>query len=37
VREILAENYPTHVPEAVDEAIRQRYPVKLDRAAMLKP
>ena len=37
VREILAENYPTHVPEAIDEAIRQRYPVKLDRAAMLKP
>jgi trimethylamine--corrinoid protein Co-methyltransferase len=37
VREILAENYPTHVPAAIDEAIRQRYPVKLDRAAMLKP
>jgi trimethylamine--corrinoid protein Co-methyltransferase len=36
VQEILADNYPGHVPEAVDAAIRQKYPVKLDRAAMLK-
>jgi trimethylamine--corrinoid protein Co-methyltransferase len=36
VQEVLAEHYPGHVPEAIDAAIRQRYPVKLDRAAMLK-
>jgi trimethylamine--corrinoid protein Co-methyltransferase len=36
VQEVLAENYPGHVPEAIDAAIRQKYPVKLDRAAMLK-
>jgi trimethylamine--corrinoid protein Co-methyltransferase len=36
VQEVLAEHYPGHVPEAIDAAIRQRYPVKLDRAAMSK-
>jgi trimethylamine---corrinoid protein Co-methyltransferase len=36
IQEVLAEHYPGHVPEAIDAAIRQRYPVKLDRAAMSK-
>lgn len=36
VQEVLAEHYPGHVPETIDAAIRQRYPVKLDRAAMSK-
>ena len=36
VQEILAEHHPAHVPEAIDAVIRQKYPVKLDRSAMLK-
>ena len=36
VRDILAEHHPAHIPEKIDEAIRQRYPVKLERSAMLK-
>jgi trimethylamine--corrinoid protein Co-methyltransferase len=36
VQELLAHHHPSHVPEAIDAAIRQKYPVKLDRAAMLK-
>jgi trimethylamine--corrinoid protein Co-methyltransferase len=34
VEEILAQHYPGHVPEAVDEIIRQRYPVRLAREHM---
>jgi trimethylamine--corrinoid protein Co-methyltransferase len=36
VQELLAHHHPSHVPEAIDAAIRQKYPVKLGRAAMLK-
>ena len=35
VREILASHYPNHVSEAVDAAIRARFPVRLPRAGML--
>jgi trimethylamine--corrinoid protein Co-methyltransferase len=35
VQEILASHYPSHVPEAVDAIIRQRYPVRLPRHRML--
>jgi trimethylamine--corrinoid protein Co-methyltransferase len=35
VQEILTSHYPSHVPEAVDALIRQRYPVKLPRHRML--
>ncbi len=34
VREILSSHYPHHVPDAVDAAIRARFPVRLDRAGM---
>ena len=34
VREILAGHHPSHVPEAVDEEIRRKFPVRLPRAAM---
>jgi trimethylamine--corrinoid protein Co-methyltransferase len=34
VRSILATHFPNHLPEAIDRAIRQRYPVKLPREAM---
>ena len=34
VREILATHFPDHIPEAVDAGIRERYPVRLPRAAM---
>ena len=33
---ILASHYPTHIPAAIDEAIRQRFPVRLAPAAMLR-
>ncbi len=36
VQTILADHHPTHIPDAVDDEIRQRYPVKLDRAAVRK-
>jgi trimethylamine--corrinoid protein Co-methyltransferase len=35
VRDILATHYPNHVSEAVDAAIRERFPVRLPRAGML--
>ena len=35
VREILATHFPTHVPEAVDARIRELFPVRLPREAML--
>jgi trimethylamine--corrinoid protein Co-methyltransferase len=31
---ILANHYPSHIPTAIDEAIRQRFPVRLPREAM---
>jgi trimethylamine--corrinoid protein Co-methyltransferase len=31
---ILASNYPTHIPDAVDDAIRARLPIRLPREAM---
>src|SRR5450631_782973 len=31
---ILASHYPTHIPESVDAAIRERLPIRLARAAM---
>ena len=34
VKEILATHYPSHVPEAIDDAIRAKFPVKLPRSAM---
>jgi trimethylamine---corrinoid protein Co-methyltransferase len=34
VREILASHYPSHIPEAVDAAIRARFPVRLSRPGM---
>ncbi len=34
VTEILANHFPTHVPEAIDDQIRSRYPVKLPRSGM---
>jgi trimethylamine--corrinoid protein Co-methyltransferase len=37
VREILASHYPAHVSDAVDAAIRARFPVKLPREKMLPP
>jgi trimethylamine--corrinoid protein Co-methyltransferase len=36
-RSILDRHYPRHVPEAVDEAIRARFPVGLPREAMSRP
>jgi trimethylamine--corrinoid protein Co-methyltransferase len=33
-RQILANHFPAHVPPAVDDAIRQRLPVRLPREAM---
>ena len=35
VKEILARHYPAHIPEAIDAAIRARFPVKLARRGML--
>ncbi len=37
VQEILASHYPTHVSEAVDASIRERFPVRLPREHMLPP
>ena len=34
VGEILAAHYPRHIPDAVDEAIRARFPVRLPREVM---
>src|SRR5450631_2025238 len=34
VAAILASRYPTHIPESVDTAIRERLPIRLARAAM---
>lgn len=34
---ILADHYPTHIPDAVDEAIRARLPIRLPREAMRRP
>ena len=34
VKLILDRNYPRHVPEAVDDAIRAKLPVRLPREAM---
>ena len=34
VREILSSHYPSHIPRHIDEAIRQRFPVRLARAGM---
>jgi trimethylamine--corrinoid protein Co-methyltransferase len=34
VAEILANHYPSHVAEAIDDQIRSRYPIKLPRAGM---
>jgi trimethylamine--corrinoid protein Co-methyltransferase len=35
VRELLAAHYPAHIPEAIDAAIRARFPVKLPREGMV--
>lgn len=35
VNEILAGHYPGHIPEAIDAAIRSRFPVKLPRQSMI--
>ena len=37
VRELLATHYPAHIPEAVDAAIRARFPVRLPRESMAPP
>ena len=37
VRELLATHYPAHIPEAVDAAIRARFPVRLPRESMGPP
>jgi len=37
LRRILSTHYPGHLPTAVDEAIRQRFPIRLPRAAMSAP
>jgi len=34
VRDILAHHFPDHIPEGVDAAIRERFPVKLARTGM---
>ena len=34
---ILAEHHPTHIPKAVDEEIRRRFPVRLPGSAMGSP
>ncbi len=34
VQEILTSHYPRHVPDAIDQAIRAQYPVRLPRKAM---
>jgi trimethylamine--corrinoid protein Co-methyltransferase len=31
---ILANHYPSHIPESVDAAIRERLPIRLPRSAM---
>ncbi len=36
VQEILTQHFPTHIPEAVDAAIRRQFPVRLARASMVK-
>ena len=37
VETILATHYPTHIPTAVDDAIRAKFPVRLAREAMRPP
>jgi len=34
VAAILAEHYPSHIPDSVDAAIRERLPIRLPRSAM---
>ncbi len=34
VQEILSAHFPSHIPDAIDAAIRERFPVKLPRPAM---
>jgi trimethylamine---corrinoid protein Co-methyltransferase len=34
LKEIMARHYPTHIPRHIDDAIRQRFPVRLAREAM---
>ena len=37
VRDVLANHYPDHIPEAVDAKIRSELPIRFDRSKMLKP
>ena len=37
VKEILGSHFPSHVPEAIDDEIRRRFPVKLKRQGMRPP
>ena len=34
VKEVLSRHYPAHISQSVDDAIRQRFPVKLSRSDM---
>jgi trimethylamine--corrinoid protein Co-methyltransferase len=36
VRDVLANHYPDHIPEAVDAKIRSELPIRFDRSKMLK-
>ncbi len=33
-REILSAHYPDHIPESLDTSLRERFPIKMDRAKM---
>jgi trimethylamine--corrinoid protein Co-methyltransferase len=37
LNDILGSHFPTHIPRAVDDAIRRRFPVSLDSAHMQRP
>jgi trimethylamine--corrinoid protein Co-methyltransferase len=36
LKQIMNNHYPAHIPAAVDDAIRAKFPVRLDRAHMRK-
>lgn len=37
VKDVLATHYPSHIPEAIDDIIREELPIRLDRSRMRPP
>jgi hypothetical protein len=37
VKDVLATHFPSHIPDAVDDIIREELPIRLDRSKMRPP